>query len=247
MGCTRKCPFEGCTLKAIKIPPRILGREPYRSASEFQLCEKCDAMAKQIAQNKPKQDETGRRRRGAVLEKAILDASWDELREAGYGGLTFEAVAARAGTSRPVIARRWPSRSELALAAIRNRLANHPLDVPDMGNVRDELICFLKQTVERGWPAALMIALQMGDYFRETHTTPHQLRKAIASADDGAFFDILHRAVQRNEVDGRKLTPTIVRLPRDLLFNNAMVTLKPTSEETMIDIIDNVFLPLIQI
>ncbi|MDM8010878.1 MAG: TetR/AcrR family transcriptional regulator, partial [Parasphingorhabdus sp.] len=176
----------------------------------------------------------------------ILQACWNELREVGYGALTLEAVAARAGTSRPVITRRWPSRSDLALAAIRDRLASHPLDVPDMGNVRDELICFLKQTVERGWPTALMIALQMGDYFRETHTTPHQLRKAIASADDGSIFDILHRAVQRNEVDGRKLTPTVVRLPRDLLFNNAMVTLQPTSEETIIDIIDNVFLPLIR-
>jgi AcrR family transcriptional regulator len=193
------------------------------------------------------QAEAGRRRRGTVLEMAILAATWEELREGGYGPLTFEAVATRASTSRPVLARRWSSRSDLALAAIRHRLASHPLDVPDMGSVRDEFICFLNQSVARGWPVAMMLALQMGDYFRETHTTPHQLRKAIATADDGAIFDILHRGIQRGEVDGRKLTPNIVRLPKDLLFNNAMITLKPTSEETIIEIIDDIFLPLIRV
>ncbi|TPX01055.1 helix-turn-helix transcriptional regulator, partial [Schumannella luteola] len=63
--------------------------------------------------------EKATRRRGAELEDAILDAVWDEIAEKGYGGLTYEAVATRARTSRAVLYRRWPSREELVLAAIR--------------------------------------------------------------------------------------------------------------------------------
>lgn len=188
-----------------------------------------------------------RRRRGAVLERAILEVAWEELREGGYSALTFEAVASRANTSRPVLNRRWPTRSNLALAAIRYRLASHPLDVPDLGNVRDELISYLKQTVARGWTFAMMFASQMTEYFRETNTTPHQLRAAIATADENSIYEILHRAVHRGEVDGRKLTPRIVRLPKDLLFNDAMATMKPTSNKTIVEIVDEIILPLVKV
>jgi AcrR family transcriptional regulator len=68
------------------------------------------------------------RRRGQALDDALLDAAWDELVERGYGRFTIEAVAARAGTSRPVIYRRWPTRSDLAIAAIRHhgRMSQSP-------------------------------------------------------------------------------------------------------------------------
>ena len=57
------------------------------------------------------------RRHGEERESAILDAAWAELVEVGYTRLTREAVAARAGTSKPVVYRRWPGRPELVLAA----------------------------------------------------------------------------------------------------------------------------------
>src|SRR5580704_17603611 len=59
------------------------------------------------------------RRRGEALETALLDAAWEELQAVGYAGLTTEAVADRAGTSRAVIYRRWPKRAELVIAALR--------------------------------------------------------------------------------------------------------------------------------
>lgn len=54
------------------------------------------------------------RRRGAALENAILDAAWDELGAKGWAGFTIESVAARAGTAKAVIYRRWRNRVELA-------------------------------------------------------------------------------------------------------------------------------------
>ncbi|RYY09760.1 MAG: TetR/AcrR family transcriptional regulator, partial [Alphaproteobacteria bacterium] len=66
--------------------------------------------------------ETATRRRGAALEDAILAAAWIELQNSGYTNFTYEAVARRAETSRPVLYRRWQTKLELALAAIRHHI-----------------------------------------------------------------------------------------------------------------------------
>ena len=46
------------------------------------------------------------RRSGEELREAILDAVLCELFDRGYAGLTFDGVAHRAHTSKPVIYRR---------------------------------------------------------------------------------------------------------------------------------------------
>src|SRR3546814_11202702 len=71
------------------------------------------------------------RRRGAALEAALLDAAWAELLGGGYSAFTIEGVAVRARTSRPVIARRWSSRGDLALAEFKPYLQRSPLPIPD--------------------------------------------------------------------------------------------------------------------
>jgi len=61
----------------------------------------------------------------------VLKAALAVLKESGYGGLTFEEVARRAGTSKPSIYRRWPGRPQLVLSALAQRLGN--VVVPDTG------------------------------------------------------------------------------------------------------------------
>ncbi|MBB3050644.1 AcrR family transcriptional regulator [Prauserella isguenensis] len=62
------------------------------------------------------------RPRDPQLDQAILAATLELLDESDYRELSLDAVARRAGTSRPAIYRRWPGRVHLALAAIRSRL-----------------------------------------------------------------------------------------------------------------------------
>src|SRR5699024_11039722 len=79
------------------------------------------------------------RRRGAELESALLSAAWDQLVAEGYGRFTFEAIAERAGTSKPVLYRRWSTREELLRAALRHRGAATVPEVPDTGSLREDL------------------------------------------------------------------------------------------------------------
>jgi AcrR family transcriptional regulator len=57
------------------------------------------------------------RPRSHEADRAILDAAIEEYGEHGLGGLTVDAVAARAGVGKATIYRRYPSKADLVIAA----------------------------------------------------------------------------------------------------------------------------------
>ncbi len=183
-----------------------------------------------------------RRRRGAALEDALLDAAWAEMVEHGYAGLTMESVAKRAGTSRPVLARRWETRSDLAIAAIRNYNKNNPIEAPDLHGVRDELIVLLQRFSDRGARIMTTVLLNMSEYFIETGFSIADIRERIIG--DSKLKDVLERGVARGELDRRKLTARISTLPVDLVRHEVIMTRRPVSMETIEEILDTIFLPL---
>ena len=71
------------------------------------------------------------RPRDPQIDATVLEATLAVLDETGYGQLTIEEVARRAGATKPAIYRRWPTRQHLALAALAVRLGDSP--VPDTG------------------------------------------------------------------------------------------------------------------
>ncbi|TQM45959.1 TetR/AcrR family transcriptional regulator [Pseudonocardia cypriaca] len=71
------------------------------------------------------------RPRDPQIDATVLEATLAVLDESGYGQLTIEEVARRAGATKPAIYRRWPTRQHLALAALAVRLGDSP--VPDTG------------------------------------------------------------------------------------------------------------------
>jgi AcrR family transcriptional regulator len=65
---------------------------------------------------------------------AILDAALALCAEQGYGSLTIEAIAARAGVGKQTIYRWWPSKGAVLLEALcRESAANVP--TPDTGDI----------------------------------------------------------------------------------------------------------------
>lgn len=186
------------------------------------------------------------RRRGAVLEEAILEAAYAELDVHGYAGLTMEAVAARAGTSRPVLARRWDTRAALAVAAIRRQMSRHPIDVEDMSSVRSELLELLERASERARTAVAMFTLFAATYFGETGSSPQDLRAALIEGEADALKTVLDRGVARGEIDAQKLVPPVATLPYDLFRLHAIMTFAAPPVELRRMWVDAVFLPLVR-
>lgn len=58
------------------------------------------------------------RPRNPRIDTAVLQAAVELLSRTGYADLTVEAIARRAGTSKPAIYRRWPSKAHLVHEAV---------------------------------------------------------------------------------------------------------------------------------
>ena len=185
------------------------------------------------------------RRRGAELEAALLDAGWDELRERGYAALTFEGVARRAGTSRPVVNRRWATKDALVRDAVTHASDRLPLTDPATGSLRDDTIALLEQLNGGFLAFAAVLTAQLAAYFEDTGTSPAELRESLVGKKWALIESVTRRAVERGEVDGTKLTPRIARLPYDLLRHEVVMNVKPMSSPDIREIVDTIFLPLI--
>jgi AcrR family transcriptional regulator len=186
-----------------------------------------------------------RRRRGQELEDALLEAAWEVLVTRGYGSFTIDAVAERAGTSRPVLYRRWHNREDLVLAAIRHGVTGGAMPVPDTGSLRGDVIALLSQANERHAASAAVAIVQLGTYFQETGTAPAGLRQHLLGDRTTSIETIMQRAVERGEIDPARLRPRITNLPLDLARHEILMTLRPVPMNTIIDIVDDIFLPLV--
>jgi AcrR family transcriptional regulator len=193
-----------------------------------------------------KADKIGRRR-GVRLQDAILDAAWAELVERGYPGLTLEGVAKRAGTSRPVLYRRWPSRTALATAALGRHIAQNPIVVPDLGSVRDEICLLLRRMSDRARPDMIRLVFDMQRDLADEHSNLADMRAHLRAqiVEPDVMQTILGRAIDRGEIAAARLTPRIVSLPTDLARHEVLMTFEPLSDEAIKEIVDEVFLPLV--
>ncbi len=109
------------------------------------------------------------RPRSAQAHKAILDATLELLAEGGFQGLSIEAVAAKAGVGKTTIYRRWPSKDELVMDAIRE--VQIDLSMVDTGNFRNDLVTLLK-TAYLGMMAHPLLGQLAIKFIGEYQTNP---------------------------------------------------------------------------
>lgn len=83
---------------------------------------------------------------GPVLQddvtEAIEAAYFTELANVGYGRLSIDAVAKRAGVGKAALYRRWRSKLDMTTALVP-KAAVAAIDVPDTGTLSDDLLQYL--------------------------------------------------------------------------------------------------------
>jgi hypothetical protein len=128
------------------------------------------------------------------------------------------------------------------VASIGHYIHKTPISVPDLGNVRDELAMLLRKISSQRL-VAVSILFSMRDYFVETNSSMADLRSKLV--DVRRVDEILQRAVQRGEIDPKKLTKRIASLPFDLLRHEALMTNRRITSTVIHEILDTIFLPLV--
>ncbi|NOS02586.1 TetR family transcriptional regulator [Mycobacteroides abscessus subsp. abscessus] len=187
------------------------------------------------------------RRRGPALENALLVAAWDELNERGYDDFTIDGVAARAHTSRAVLYRRWPGKPELVHAALIAAITKDPLTVPDSGSLRGDVINLLQQANSQRGHLAVTVITRLGGFYRDTGTTIAELRNILENERGDTMNKLIARAIARGEIRPDQIDGRLAQLPTDLLRHDVLFTLTPLTDEAIEEIVDTVFLPLVQL
>jgi AcrR family transcriptional regulator len=185
------------------------------------------------------------RRRGEELEAAILNAAWDELADTGFAKLTMESVAARAKTGVAVLYRRWPRKDQLVIAALNHYGATHPVEIPDTGSLRGDMLALLASVSDgRRAFTAVMTAVFAG-LQADSGLTPAEVRARILGSRPFWSEQLFKRAHERGEIDLGAIPPTVLSMPFDLMRHDMLMTLKPVPEERIVSIVDDLFLPLV--
>jgi AcrR family transcriptional regulator len=181
---------------------------------------------------------TRSRRRGAVLEDAVLTAVWDEVAAVGYARLTMEGAAARSGTAKSVLYRRWPNRAALVHAAVRHHLRPLVEHVVDTGDLRGDLLHLLRRVRDN--------YREVGpDILRGIVSEIEDMPKDVYAAGAAAVMAVLLRAVDRGEAPRDRVTPRIAALPGDLIRNEVLFVHGDASDEFLAGLLDEILLPLV--
>jgi AcrR family transcriptional regulator len=133
-------------------------------------------------------------------DDAILDATLRQIASEGYARMSLQRIAEEAGVSKASIYLRWPTKADLATAAMEHaRLAEFPAAT---GDIRADLIAQLhwfQQTTER-----LSVMGLIGACLVEEGHTPElmqMLRERAGRPRLANLREVLQEAAERGEID----------------------------------------------
>ena len=107
------------------------------------------------------------------------------------------------------------------------------------------MIALLTQANESRSAMAAVFSVQLGMYFQESGTTPADYAGNSSAIGTSAMETVIDRALERGDITATHLSPRIMALPFDLVRHEALMTLNAVPVDTIIEIIDTLFLPLI--
>ena len=153
----------------------------------------------------------------AVLQpevtQAITDAVLHELAEQGYGRLSMEAVAKRAGVGKSALYRRWRSKDEM-IAAVVTEFSVSRAPEADTGSLRGDLRETMQALID--WLTHPLFSRILPDLVAEDARNPERgrsMRENIGGPRREVGEVMLRRAIARGE------------LPADLDLEMALDTL----------------------
>ncbi|MGV9564674.1 TetR/AcrR family transcriptional regulator [Streptomyces sp. NPDC003480] len=187
------------------------------------------------------------RRRGAVLERAILDAALEQLSTVGWNGLTMEGVAAGAQTGKAAVYRRWPSKEDLVADALQAGLPRFDV-APDLGSVREDLLALCRQ-------ARAALYSRPGFALR---SVIHECDTLQAERFHGVIFDgvvepiikllreVINRGIERGDVRADAANGYVFdAIPAMMMYRSKMCG-SEWGERDIEEMIDQLMIPLLR-
>ncbi len=179
-------------------------------------------------------------------EAEILASVLELLGEVGYEALTFEAVARRAGASKATLYRRWETKRDMVVAAVKAGPASRARpDAIDTGSLRGDLITLcerLDTTMRAADPAMSLLLLQAG--LQDPDLCRH-IEDATGPTGAKLPASVIAAAVERGE-----LPPGAQPFPYEEITGSVLLLRRlnglPTGPEYLTHLIDAILIPALR-
>lgn len=174
-------------------------------------------------------------------EAELLAVTLQVLQEHGYEHLNLDAVAARARASKSTVYRRWPSKSELVLAAFVEGM-RHAVVAPETGTLRGDLIRVGKMTCAHLRQHAPTIRAVLVEASRNT-SLQEAMQQQFLDKCKAVINVALQAAVDRGEIDDAAINNDLSDvLPGHLIFRSIILN-RPPTRRTVQTLVDEVIIP----
>lgn len=180
------------------------------------------------------------RPRSEKTKEAILSAAYDLLLENGFGSVTIEKIAERAGVSKATIYKWWANKAAVVMDAFFDAAVVR-LQIPDTGSTIEDMITQLNNlakflTSKEGKIINEIIAEGQYDHklaetYREVYFKPRRF--------DSRF--ILERGISRGELKKDLDIELTIDLIFGPLFYRLLITGEPVDDEFIKQVINYVF------
>ncbi len=187
------------------------------------------------------------RRRGAVLERAILDATLDQLGTVGWKGLTMEGVAAGAQTGKAAVYRRWPSKEDLVADALQAGLPRLAA-APDLGDVRADLVALCRWVREAMFsrPGFALRAVIHECDSAEAERLHDVIVKGVVEPTVKLLGEVISRGIGRGEVRPDAANGYVLdAIPAMMMYRSKMCA-SEWNDQDLEEMIDQLMLPLLR-
>jgi AcrR family transcriptional regulator len=180
----------------------------------------------------------------------ILATALDLVAERDYDRMTLDEVAARTGTAKTTIYRRWATKEDLLLAAVRG--AGRPPEaeeLPDTGSLRADLLAVVDSAWLGGADRRAAVFAGLAPAIRGSERLATAIRAEVTDPYVDVYGRLLRRAIERGEVPARP--DAAVALLAEVV--PAMSTHRlagdrgPVRRELYVAVIDDVLLPALGI
>lgn len=187
------------------------------------------------------------RRRGEVLRDAVFAAAMAEISDVGLRRVSMESIAARAGTGKAALYRRWPNVRALVVEALAATMDE--LDPPAQattGSLREDLVGLFGRLADSLASPSGQVLLELISEATRDSDIMSELQSRYGVRRQLEAVQLIEQAMLRGDIPRQALDPYVLQAAPALIVNQRIVTGIPTTREQVEHIVDAIIMPLLR-